>query len=59
MTASAQKEAQDEPRCLRIEKKASERLLIFDLAQAISHDDMRARYAAISDPPKGLTTLPG
>lgn len=43
---------------LRLEKKASERLLIFDLAQVISHEDMRARYAAISDRPKGLTTRP-
>ena len=59
MTASAEQEGQDEPKDLRLEKKASERLLIFDLAHAISHDNMRARYAAISDPPKGLTTLPG
>jgi antitoxin StbD len=58
MTASAEQEAQDEPKNLRLEKKASERLLVFDLAQAISHEDMRARYAAISDRPKGLTTRP-
>lgn len=58
MTASAQKEVQDEPTDLRIEKKARERLLVFDLAHAISHDDMRARYAAISDRPKGLTNRP-
>ena len=45
MTASAEQEVQDEPKDLRIEKRASERLLIFDLAQAISHDDMRATYA--------------
>ena len=54
MTASAEQEVQDEPEELRIEKEASERLLIFDLAQAISHDDMRARYAAISDRTQGL-----
>jgi antitoxin StbD len=58
MTASAEQEVQDEPEELRIEKEASERLLIFDLVRAISHDDMRARYAAISDRPKGLTTRP-
>lgn len=56
MTASAEQELQDEPKEPRIEKKVSERLLIFDLAQAISHEGMRARYAAISDRPKGLTT---
>lgn len=56
MTASAEQEVQDEPEELRIEKKTSERLLIFDLVRAISYDDMRARYAAISDRPKGLTT---
>lgn len=43
MTASAEQEVQDEPEELRIEKEASERLLIFDLVRAISHDDMRAR----------------
>jgi antitoxin StbD len=58
MTASAEQEVQDEPEDLRLEKKASERLLIFDLAHAISHEDMRARYAAISDRPKNLTTRP-
>lgn len=58
MTASAEQALQDEPKELRIEKKASERLLIFDFGQAISHDDVRARYAAISDRPKGLTTRP-
>jgi antitoxin StbD len=52
MTASAQQEVQDEPTDLRIEKKARERLLVFELAQAISHDDMRARYAALVIDPR-------
>lgn len=46
MTASDEQEAQDEPKELRIEKKASERVLSFALVRAISHDDMRARVCS-------------
>ena len=58
MTASSEQEKHDDLENLRIEAEAMERLINLDPAQVISHDDMRARYAAISDLPKGLTTRP-
>lgn len=51
-------EQKDEPQDIQVEKTASERLLIFYLAQAISHDDMRSRYVVINDRPKVLTNRP-
>ena len=35
----------DELEDLRVEAAAGERLICFDQAKAVSHDDMRARYA--------------
>jgi len=45
MTASSEQEKHDDLKKLRIETEAMERLINLDPAQAISHDDMRARYA--------------
>ncbi|QXZ13048.1 hypothetical protein KVQ82_23675 [Pseudomonas sp. AO-1] len=45
MTESSKQEMQDDLENLRIEAQAMERLINFDPAQAISHYDMRARYA--------------
>jgi hypothetical protein len=44
MTESSKQEKQDDLENLRL-KQAMERLINFDPAQAISHYDMRARYA--------------
>jgi len=45
MTESSEQETQEDLESLRIEAQAMERLINFDPAQVISHDEMRARYA--------------
>lgn len=45
INVQAYQEMLDELENLRIEAAARERLINFDTAQAVSHDDMRARYA--------------
>ncbi|VVN94689.1 type II toxin-antitoxin system Phd/YefM family antitoxin [Pseudomonas fluorescens] len=45
INVDAFQEMLDELENLRVEATARERLIGFDQAQAISHDDMRARYA--------------
>jgi antitoxin StbD len=45
INVQAYQEMLDELENLRIEAAARERLINFDPAQAVSHDDMRARYA--------------
>ncbi|MHC8352609.1 type II toxin-antitoxin system Phd/YefM family antitoxin [Pseudomonas sp. RT4P38] len=45
INVDAYQEMLDELENLRVEAVARERLIGFDQAKAISHDDMRARYA--------------
>jgi antitoxin StbD len=44
INVDVRQEMLDELEALRIEAVASERLTGFDQAEAVSHDDMRARY---------------